>query len=200
MSKESTQEASSIQVQQLQYQRRVAEMTLTISRLEANLRDAQKEFSNRDGSQNNAIGDDELAQQVQLLSEEVLRLRDKLGNSSSELKTLKSRLHVALERASKAEDELMSASAAAAATGSDIYDSMELGSGARDSSSIMARRRKPSGHQSGTIRAAMRLNPGQGDRAEQIARVVDAVDGFAVTTGAFAGCNESLATMENIYH
>lgn len=181
MSKESTQEASSIQVQQLHYQRRVAEMTLTISRLEASLRDAQKESANRDGTGNDTLDDGKLAQQVTLLSEEVLRLRDKLGNSSSELKTLKSRLNVALERASKAENELASATAS---TSSDMYDSMELGTGVRDTSSIMSRRRKPTTNQSRTIRDAMRLNPGQGDRTEQIAKVVDAVDDFAVTTGA----------------
>jgi hypothetical protein len=182
MSKESTQEATSTQVQQLQYERRVAEMTLTISRLEASLRDAQNENTKGENINNRDPADEELAQQVKLLSEEVVRLRDNLGNSSSELKTLKSRLHVALERASKAEDELASA---AAFGGSDVYNSMELGSGNRESSNATARRRKAGGSQNSTIRAAMRLTSAQGDRTEQLAKVVDAVDDFAVTTGKY---------------
>ena len=182
MSKESTQEATSTQVQQLQYERRVAEMTLTISRLEASLRDAQNENSKGEKINNRDPADEELEQQVKLLSEEVVRLRDNLGNSSSELKTLKSRLQVALERASKAEEELASSTAL---VGNDMYDSMERGSGNRDSSSATARRRKPVGYQSSTIRAAMRLTSAQGDRTEQLAKVVDAVDDFAVTTGKY---------------
>lgn len=182
MSKESTQEATSTQVQQLQYERRVAEMTLTISRLEASLRDAQNETYRGEKLNNRDPSDEELAQQVKLLSEEVVRLRDNLGNSSSELKTLKSRLQGALERATKAEDELASATAL---VGSDMYDSMELGSGNRESLSATARRRKPTGLQNSTIRAAMRLTSAQGDRTEQLAKVVDAVDGFAVTTGKY---------------
>ena len=182
MSKESTQEATSTQVQQHQYERRVAEMTLTISRLEASLRDAQKEKSKGEKFNNGDPADEELAQQVKLLSEEVVRLRDNLGNSSSELKTLKSRLQVALERASKAEDELASS---AVLGGSDMYDSMEQGSGNRESVSATARRRRPVGYQNSTIRAAMRLTSTKGDRAEQLAQVVDAVDGFAVTTGKY---------------
>ena len=182
MSKESTEEATSTQVQQIQYERRVAEMTLTISRLEASLRDAQKEKSKGEKINNRDPADEELAQQVKLLSEEVVRLRDNLGNSSSELKTLKSRLQVALERASRAEDELASATAL---VGSDMYDAMELGSGNREASIATARRRKPVGHQNSTIRAAMMLTSAQGDRTEQLGKVVDAVDGFAVTTGKY---------------
>lgn len=180
MSKESTQEASSVQVKELQYQRRVAEMTLTISRLEAGLREAQKESSNREKSSTDDLNDEELAQQVRLLSEEVLRLRDKLGNTSGELLALKNRLQTALERASKAEEELAMAAAGAS---HDMYDSMEQGGGRGRSG--LARRRRPDPQQTITMRAAMRLDPGQGDHTEQIGKVVDAVDSFAVTAGKY---------------
>lgn len=178
MSKESTQEASSVQVRLLEYQRRAAEMELTISRLEASLRDAQAGRLDRGGTGNAGASDERIKQQAKLLSEEVVRLRDKLGNSSGELLALKSRLQAALARASKAEEELASTNAR---VGNDIYDSLEQAS---DGGPLtLTRRRKTGGSQSSTIRSAMRLNPGQGERTEQIGKVVDAVDSFAVTTG-----------------
>jgi chromosome segregation ATPase len=179
MSKESTQEASSAQVKLLEYQRRVADMKLAISRLETNLRDAQKQGTDRDGTANVDSSDDQMKQQAKLLSDEVVRLRDKLGNSSGELLALKSRLQAALERASKAEEELASVHTG---VGNDSYDSLERASGSRNPVSL-ARRRKAGIAHSSTIRSAMRLDPGQGDRTEKIGKVVDVVDSFAVTTG-----------------
>jgi hypothetical protein len=179
MSRENTQEASSVQVKLLQYQRRVTDMELIISRLEASLRDAQQEGTGRDGTANVDASDDQMKQQAKILSDEVVRLRDKLGNSSGELLALKSRLQASLERVSKAEEELASVNTGAA---NDIYDSLERASGSRDPVSL-ARRRKGDASHSSTIRSAMRLNPGQGDRTEQIGKVVDVVDSFAVTTG-----------------
>ena len=179
ISKVSTQEASSIQVEQMQNRRRIAEMALTISRLEGSLRDAQRESSNRAKSSSQMLGDEELAQQVKLLSEEVLRLRDKLGNTSGEQLALNNRLRAALDRASKAEEDLASATAGAS---TDAYDSMER-AGVRGKGGIQ--RRRPGAQEGSTIRSAMRLGPGQGDRTEQLGKVVDAIDGFAVTTGKY---------------
>lgn len=169
MSKESTQEASVVHAKQAQYERKVAELELTITKL-------QRELSQREAPGDNTESlpsDDELSNQVKVLSEELMRLREKVSFQSSESLTLKSRLQTAIARAEKAEEELVSASA----NGNGLYDSMEKGT--------RPRRRKGANSQSGSIRTAMNLNPGNGERAEQIGKVVDVVDSFAVTTGKY---------------
>jgi hypothetical protein len=113
--------------------------------------------------------------QVKVLSEELVRLREKVSNQSSESLALKNRLQTAMNRATKAENDL----AVAVAEGNgQFYDSVEKGRG----SSGLGRRRKRA-PQNGSIRSAMRLNPGQGERTEQIGKAVDVMDSFAVSTG-----------------
>lgn len=70
MSKESTQEASSVHTKQLRYERKIADMSLTISKLQASLRDAQKGSSAGDGANEVSQPDGEESNQVKLLSEE----------------------------------------------------------------------------------------------------------------------------------
>lgn len=175
MSKESTQEASAVHTKQLQHDRRVAELELAISKL-------QREKSRHTSSGESSLetdphaNDQEESNQVNLLSEELMRLREKISIQNSESLALKSRLQAATSRATKAEEELT----ISASEGNDkIYDSMEKAKGP----SGLGRRRKGRGVPSGSIRSAMRLNPGQGERTEQIGKAVDAVDSFAVTTG-----------------
>jgi len=173
MSKESSQEASSVHALEVQYQRQVADLTVEVSRLHAALRNARKEKrSEQDKSK--PPNDFVVPQQVQLLSDEILKLQDKLAQSSGELTTLKSRVKAANERANKAEDEL----AAATLDGLERASSTSVGG-------ISRRKLVDGGGSSATIRAAMKLNHGQGDRTEQIGKVVDAVDAFAATTGKY---------------
>jgi Golgin subfamily A member 5 len=169
MSKESSQEASSVHVSQVQYQRQVAELTLEVSRLQAALQVARNQSSLGDQDDSNPPNGSELSHQVKLLSEEVLKLRDKLANSSGEIKTLKIRVKAASERAVNAEEQL------AAATLDGIEKSISGG--------FPRQRHADGGAQSASIRAAMRLSPG--DRTEQIGKVVDVVDTFAVSTGKY---------------
>jgi chromosome segregation ATPase len=179
MSKESTQEASSVHAKQVHYERKTADMSLTISKLQASLREAQKDPSGENSSNEASQSDeDEMANQIKLLSEEVLRLRDKVANHNSESLTMKSRLRTAIERATKAEEEV-----AAVTTGNetDEYDSMERA--APSTGNGLGRRRRPGAPHSGSIRTAMSLNAGQGERTEKIGKVVDAVDAFAGSTG-----------------
>lgn len=110
----------------------------------------------------------------------VLRLRHKVANYNSESKTTRSRLQTAVDRATKAEEKLADV---IAATATNDYDSMERA----NASGNGLGRRKRSGPQSGSIRSAMNLTPGQGEKAEQIGKVVDAVDSFAVSTGKGIG-------------
>jgi hypothetical protein len=181
ISKETTQEASAVHTKQLQYDRQIADMSLTISKLQAILMEAEKATSGESGALQVTMGnDDEMAKQIKLLSEEVLRLRDKVANHNSESLAMKNRLKAAADRATKAEDEL--AVAVTSTNGNDIYDSMER-AGPSSGNGLGRRRRPGAPPPSGSIRSAMRLNPGQGERTEQIGKVVDALDSFAVSTG-----------------
>ena len=166
MSKESTQEASVVHAKQVQYERKVAELELTVSKL-------QRERNQKDDSSENVPSDNGLSNQVKVLSEEVMRLREKVSNQNSEALTLKNRLQTAIVRAEKAEEELVLASA----DGNGIYDSMEKGNRPHP------RRRRGGAPQNGSIRTAMHLNAGSGERAEKIGKVVDVVDSFASSTG-----------------
>ena len=100
-----------------------------------------------------------------------MRLREKVSCQNSESLTLKNRLQTAIVRAEKAEEELVMASA----DGNSIYDSMEKAN--------RPRRRRGGAPPSGSIRTAMHLNAGSGERAEKIGKVVDVVDSFASSTG-----------------
>jgi hypothetical protein len=183
MSRETTQEASAVHTKQLQYDRQIADMSLTISKLQAILREAEKEPSGESGVLEPTKGnDDEMANQIKLLSEEVLRLREKVANHNSESLTMKNRLRAAVDRATKADDEL--AAAVTSTNGNDMYDSMER-AGPSSGNGLGRRRRTGAPLPSGSIRSAMRLNPGQGERTEQIGNVVDALDSFAVSTGKY---------------
>jgi chromosome segregation ATPase len=174
MSKETTQEASAVHSKQLQHDRKVAELELTISKLQREK--SRNETSGESEAQLLKANDQEMSNQVKVLSEELMRLREKTSNQNSESLALKNRLQTAINRASKAEEELVMASA----QGNDgIYDSMEKAKGP----SSLGRRRKGGAPPSGSIRSAMRLNPGQGERTERIGKVIDVVDSFAATTG-----------------
>jgi hypothetical protein len=179
MSKETTQEASSVYAKQLNYDRQIADLNVTISKLQSSLREAERNPSSefmRTSSTNSDDGD--MANQVKSLSEEVLRLREKIASFNSESLAMKNRLKSAMDRAAKAEDHLVEARTPAASN--DDFESMERG----PTGNGMSRRRRGGGNQSvGSIRSTLRLQPGQGEGREQIGKVVDVVDGFAVTTG-----------------
>jgi hypothetical protein len=175
MSKETTQEASAIHAKQLQHDRKVAELELTISKLQ------REKYRNESSSESPTeaqlkANDQEMSNQVKVLSEELMRLREKMSYQNSETLALKNRLQTAINRATKAEEEV----AMASNEGNDgIYDSMEKAKGPFG----LGRRRKGVAPPSGSIRSAMRLNPGQGQRIEQIGKFIDVVDSSAVTTG-----------------
>jgi chromosome segregation ATPase len=173
MSKETTQEASAVHVRQVQYDRRIADLNLNISKLQSAA--VNKEPSD-DGREVDAAkaNDDEMAKQIKMLSEEVLRLRDKVGNHHSESLALKSRLRSATDRAANAEGEL----AAVRVNENDIESAPAGGNG-------LSRRKRGGGAGTASIRAAMSLNPGQGDGRENIGKAIDVVDSFAVSTGTF---------------
>lgn len=80
LSKETTHDATMVHQKQLQAERQIAELHLTISKLESNLREAEKTASNASGPSERSSQDEEMQKQLQLLSEEVVRLRDRVAN------------------------------------------------------------------------------------------------------------------------
>jgi hypothetical protein len=65
---------------QLQADRQIAELQLTISKLENSLREAEKASPQAIPGSEIFQQDEEMAKQIKLLSEEVVRLRDKVAN------------------------------------------------------------------------------------------------------------------------
>jgi hypothetical protein len=177
LSKETTQEATMVHAKQIQYDRQIADMSLTISKLEASLREAARQDPMDTAISESVVNENEMVKQIKGLSEEVVRLRDKLATQSSESLAMKHRLRAATDRARQAEEELAIAKSSANDE-PDMYDALE-----RANTSSGGRRRKIGTTATGSIRSAMRLESGHGERSEQIGQVVDAVDSFAVSTG-----------------
>ncbi|KAG7374488.1 hypothetical protein IV203_013583 [Nitzschia inconspicua] len=174
LSKETAQEATNVQQKQLQAERKIADMSLTISKLEARLREEKKKDPEASASSERTVEKVEMANQIQLLSEEVVRLRDKIADNNSESLAMKHRLKSAVDRATKLEDEL-SLARNSQSDNADIYDYMESAQSSR-------RRRLGTTPSVGSIRSAMRLDGGGGERSKQIGQAIDAVDSFAVST------------------
>jgi phage shock protein A len=212
LSKEATQEVAMVHAKQIQYDRQIADMSLTISKLEANLKDAttrqggdslidngmssmMEVGSSSMNDHNNNNNANEMMKQIKTLSEEVVRLRDKVATHNSESLAMKHRLRAATDKAQQLEEELLYAKSNHNDDSDMMYDSLERATSSNSnnsnpsSSSFASRRRKIGGTSStsmGSIRSAMRLEIGHNERTEQIGQVVDAVDSFAVSTGKCA--------------
>jgi len=117
------------------------------------------------------------------LSEQVLRQQEKIGNYTTEISALKARLRSSLVRAESAEQALTVSNAG------DMLDVMERAPSSGGWPRTMRRRggnRGGRGAESygGSIRSAMRLDPGQTDgNKERIGKAIDALDKWSVQTG-----------------
>lgn len=174
VSKERAAEATATRNKQLQFDRQVAEMSLSISRLQSQLRDAQR--GTLGVHENGAVGDDGKRVQIQELSEQVLRHQEKLGRSTSEVSALKSRLQVAISRAEKAEEALASAES------NDIESAPASGNYGEGMRRRGGRRRQAPDSYGGSIRSAIHLNDVT-ESSERIGKAIDAVDKFSVDAG-----------------
>mmetsp|Transcript_6492 Transcript_6492/g.13791 ORF Transcript_6492/g.13791 Transcript_6492/m.13791 type:complete len:814 (+) Transcript_6492:83-2524(+) len=179
-SNESTQEASMVHAKEIQYDRKIADMSLTISKLEAKVKEYEKEAPIDSNPLAGSLNDEEMSSRIKLLSEEVVRLRDKLANHNSESLAMKSRLQVAIQKSNKLEEELLLARTSPNGDG-DLYDSMERAHKTAPS----ARRSRFGAQSNGSMRTAMLLNSSQGDGTEKIGKVVDQIDSFAASTGKY---------------
>lgn len=146
-------------------------MRMKISRLTTDLQVAKRESDLRSDSAPAGSPQNESSEQIAHLTEEVLRLRERLAEASSTTLTLKNKLKVARDKAAEAEDKLVLATMN---TGND-YNARPRGG--------MTRRPKSGNVPSGSIRSALLLSPGQSDQVEKIGKAVDVVDSFAVSTG-----------------
>lgn len=180
-SNETTHEATIVHAKEIQYDRQIADMSLTISKLEAKIRQYEKVSPNTSKTPAGSLDDEKLPNHIQVLSEEVVRLRDKIANQNSESLAMKNRLKAAIDSSTKLEEELQTAKIS---SNSDevIYDSTARG---RNNNTSGGRRRNFGAPSSGSIRTAMLLNSSTSDRTEQIGEVVDQIDSFAASTGRY---------------
>ena len=153
----------------------MAEMSTTIASLEAKLKLYEKAQTLIE--QADSVHEEQTSNQVKLLSEEVVRLRDKIANHTSESLAMKSRLKAAVEKTNRLEEELQTTKSS---QNSDIMTSELL----RGSKNTMKGRRRHVGNSNGaSMRSAILLNSSHGERTEKIGQVVDQIDSFAASTG-----------------
>jgi hypothetical protein len=182
VSKERTEESSAAHARQLQSDRKIADMSVTISRLQATIRDSrQASFGD---SKDSVYSSDhgERSARINSLSEQVLKQQETIARSKSEILALKNRLKVAVARADKAEESLSSLQ-----DSDDLYDRMEAAPLSASSRTTMRNRNGRAS--SASIRSAINMNPGQGDKREKIGNAIDAVDSFSVQTGKYLRSN-----------
>lgn len=178
MSKERTEESSAAHARQLQSDRKIADMSVSISRLQASIRDSKKASFGESRESVYSSGDGERSTQIRSLSEQVLKQQETVARSKSEISALKNRLKVAVSRAEKAEESLSSLH-----DSDDLYDRMETAPLSGSSRSMRRRGGRGSSSNTASIRSAIHMNPGQGENREKIGKAIDAVDSFSVQTG-----------------
>mmetsp|Transcript_1304 Transcript_1304/g.2134 ORF Transcript_1304/g.2134 Transcript_1304/m.2134 type:complete len:794 (-) Transcript_1304:76-2457(-) len=179
MSKERTLEVSSARSKQHQFDRKIADMSLQISKLQSNLREAQKGSSYSSSDMMSGGAD---SSTVQELTEQLVRQQEKMGQTTSELSALKIRLQVATSRAQKAEEALSQ-------TGPFDAESSPESGNYGGGSSTMVRRRRRGGQEIGSIRQAINLNAPRDENTERIGKAIDAVDKFSQDTGKYLRSN-----------
>lgn len=187
LSKERTEEAAAAHARQLQSDRKIADMSVTISRLQASVRDSKKSSFSESRDSVYSSDDGDRNSQMRSLSDQVLKQQETIARSKSEISALKNRLQAAVGRAEKAEEALASTQ-----DSDDIYDSMEAAPlGGSNNVGLRNIRRRGGGRNSSdtmSIRSAIRLNSGQSENTEKIGKAIDAVDSFSVQTGKCILC------------
>jgi len=180
-SNETTQEATIVHAKEIRYDRQIADMSLTISKLEAKLQQYEKVSRNDLNTPVDSFNDQKIPDNIKVLSEEVVRLRDKVANYNSESLAMKNRLKAAINKSNRLEEELQIAKVSRT-----NCDDLVTSSSMQSHRTVNGGRRRNAGAASGvSIRTAMQLNSFQGNRTEQIGQVVDQIDSFAASTGMY---------------
>jgi hypothetical protein len=192
ISQERTDDASAAHARQQQHDRRVADLTANVARLEATVRELKKSTGAPVTGESTSSEDprvlrllkesEELKRKVASASEQLIRSQEKNEISKSEVLALTNRLQAANARAQNAEQAL---AAAPPPSTSQMY---QVEGGGVSYGSGMRRRVKGGRERNSvrSIRSVLNLNPGRvGEGTEQVAATIDAIDSWVVDTGGF---------------
>lgn len=182
MSKERADEALLFRSKQTQYDRQLADMSVTIARLQSCVRDAKRDSMLETSDVDQVV---DSSSHVKCLSDEVMKQQEKLVQCGSELAALKNRLKVAVQRADQAELALAIAEAEGSRNPFDVEDGPSSGGMRRRG----GKRGQLDNENGGSIRSAFLLNNPQNQQAETVGKAIDALDSFAVQTGKFLRSN-----------
>ena len=201
VSRERTEETSVYHARQIKDDRKIAELSHTIARLESEQQQQQQRGIGGIGTANTIDGKGhtlteqrEDMEHMRHLSEEVLRQREKIANSNSEISALKSRLKVANGRIQVAESTLESYKNRDDGDWRDIEQAPMSGdggmrrrgggtSGSGSSGKWLSSSRRMKQEES--MRAALHLDAVRSKSSEQIGKALDGVDAFLVSSGRF---------------
>jgi hypothetical protein len=169
------------QKRQIQHDRKISDVSQQLAELRATVREAKQDTSNHRKPEDSILD----AQRIHDLTEELVRMRERISISNSEVSALRNRLQSALNRAVVAE-------AAAEATFSPTESNWQ----ADPERGINVRRRggnsrntngKASSTDTPTIRAALHLESvhgnGNGSSSQSIGKGLDILDNFLAQSG-----------------
>jgi hypothetical protein len=192
LTRERLQEASSNTRRIHEYDRRINEMTQTITQLTSELNEAKRmRESSIHPLQSRMDQADEM--QIQSLSEEVIRLREKQRHANSEISTLKSRLQTANDRVSKFET-LEHDRREFATSSYDIEDGPVSGS-----SEVRRRGGKKQQAKYLPMRSALRLEGSYENQRVSIGKALDGIDAFLVSSGKVLRFNPAVRLLFIMY-
>jgi hypothetical protein len=171
VSREHAQEHAVVQVRRQQHDEHVSDLTRQVTHLQLELAQQSKRATTVATSTNKK--DDN--ERIQSLSEEVVRLQDRLSSSSAEVSAMKRRLQVAQDRTDRAEAALERLSST---TFTNFTSSDDV-----EASCSTRRRGKGSSRAPTSIRQALHIAPTS--EAASIGKSLDAIDSFAMSGGTF---------------
>lgn len=212
IAKERTQEEATNLARQRQYERKVSDLSNTVTKLQSQISlMTDKVTTQTSGDDTSGRGAKEenkqLKSQIAYLSEQILKHQTKQELDSTEISTLKSRLRQAVSRAEEAEDIANTANAhlSTLTNNSDIgrynhnaYDlEAETGLGRLNNNTMRSRHNRKGRTKALSIRSALNLNTtaSQFDSStgenfkEQLGKTIDALDKFTIETGSILKYN-----------
>ncbi len=184
VAQERTQELSTSLARQKQHDRRVADLTSEVTQLQSKLRSLTHigDLDEEESEENVAVAhfhakEMEYKKEIAILTEDLLRQRGRLENSSTEVLTLRNRLRAALNRAEVAEREAKASSMAVESN----YD-IERGPLLNSYGSKPRRRFAGRSKKSATIRSILKLDSTTNESQEAVAGSIDSIDLATVKT------------------
>ena len=196
ISRERTEEASSVQARQQASDRKITDLEASVARLQLSLREQKHdrvmngETSKADTRSSELDSELKAAKaEISRLSEQLLRMQSRTEASKSEILALKGRLQSATARAEAAEKSASLQMSAPSST----HQMYEMEGGISVGNHTMRRRVKGGvGRNRGgtssvrSIRSALNIGPGRSSPAlQQVLTTVDAIDSWMVETGSF---------------